>query len=223
MERHWFRTIIGSSVLGLWAACAPGCAHAPVPLPPEGSLSRAEAAPGAQVMTNAAPREYVLQAGDEIDLQVYREPDMSGTFKISPSGEIRHSLIGTVPLVGKTLEEAEAYITKKLGKDYLVNPRVVIKLLSTQSSQIVVMGEVEKPGVYPLPPGEPMTLLQAIAVAGGFTELASPDRVRIVRRLEDGRQTTLKVRVSDLLGGKGRQQDLPLEPNDVIMVPEVVF
>ena len=100
---------------------------------------------------------------------------------------------------------------------------MVIKLLSTQSSQIVVMGEVEKPGVYPLPPGEPMTLLQAIAVAGGFTELASPDRVRIVRRLEDGSQTTLKVRVSDLLGGKGRQQDLSLEPNDVIMVPEVVF
>lgn len=223
MERNWFRTIAGLSMLGFLAVYAPGCAHAPVLLPPDGSLAHTKAAPGAPSTTNAAPREYILQAGDEIDLQVYREPDMSGTFKINPSGEIRHSLIGAVPMAGKTVEEAEAYITKKLGRDYLVNPRVVVKLLSTQSSQIVIMGEVEKPGVYPLPPGEPMTLLQAIAVAGGFTELASPDRVRIVRRLEDGRQTTLKIRVSDLLGGTGRQQDLPLEPNDVIMVPEVVF
>ena len=67
-----------------------------------------------------------------------------------------------------------------------------------------------------------MTLLQAIAGAGGFTDLASPDRVRIVRRDADGKQTTLRVRVSNLLGG-GKQEDIPLEPDDVIMVPEVVF
>ena len=68
-----------------------------------------------------------------------------------------------------------------------------------------------------------MTLLQAIAGAGGFTDLASPDRVRIVRKMPNGRQTTLKIRVSDLLDGRGKQQDVPLEPNDVVMVPEVFF
>lgn len=167
--------------------------------------------------------ESVLQVGDEIDIQVYREPELSGTFKISAAGEIRHSLAGSIPMAGKTVEEAEAFFTRKLAKDYLVDPRVIVKLLSTQSSQIVLMGEVEKPGVYPLPFGETMTLLQAIAGAGGFTELASPDRVRIVRRMPDGHQTTLKIRVSDLLGGKGKQRDISLEPNDVIMVPEVLF
>ena len=126
-------------------------------------------------------------------------------------------------MAGKTVEEAEADFTQRLAKDYLVNPRVIVRLASTQSSQVVVLGEVAKPGVYPLPFGEKMTLLQAIAGAGGFTELASPDRVSLVRRRPDGGQTTLKIRVSDLLGGKGKQPDVPLEPNDVIMVPQVFF
>ncbi|MGD9781859.1 MAG: polysaccharide biosynthesis/export family protein [Kiritimatiellia bacterium] len=203
-----------------------GCAH------PSVSLSRAgPSAKGANPGTAGKPKAisaaasanaYALQVGDEIDIQVYREPELSGAFKISPAGEIRHPLLGSVSLAGRTVDEAEAFFTQKLAKDYLVNPRVIVKLLATQSSQIVLMGEVKKPGVYPLPFGGTTTLLQAIAGAGGFTELASPDRVRIVRRLPDGRQTTLKFRVSDLLKG-GKQQDVPLEPNDVIMVPEVVF
>ena len=167
---------------------------------------------------------YVLQAGDEIDIQVYREPELSGTFRLNPAGEIRHSLAGAIPLAGMTIREAEADFTKRLGKDYLVNPRVIIKMVAAQSSQIVLLGEVKNPGVYPLPFGESTTLLQAIANAGGFTDLASPDRVRIVRRSATGGEpTTLRVRVSELLGGKGKQQDVPLQPNDVIMVPEVVF
>ena len=171
----------------------------------------------------AAPVEYRLQAGDEIDLQIYREPDLSGTFKLDPAGDVRHSLAGAIPLAGKTVAEAETFIAEKLEQDYLVNPRVIVKLLTTQSSQVTVLGEVKAPGVYPLPFGGTTTLLQAIAGAGGFTDLASPDRVRIVRKLPDGRQTTLKIRVSDLLDGKGKQQDVPLEPNDVVMVPEVFF
>ena len=191
----------------------------PAETPPPAAVRADDAAP------DAAPANgtHVLQAGDEIDVQVYREPELSGLFKLSAAGEIRHSLIGVVPLAGQTVEAAEADITRRLAKDYLVNPRVIVKLAATQGSQVVVLGEVKKPGVYPLPFGEKMTLLQAIAGAGGFTDLASPDRVSLVRRLPDGGQTTLKIRVSDLLGGKGKQPDVPLEPNDVIMIPQVFF
>jgi protein involved in polysaccharide export with SLBB domain len=200
-----------------------GCFHLNAALPPDGSLRSGKGGAKPKDVAFASSGECVLQVGDEIDIQVYREPELSGTFRINPSGEIRHSLAGTISMAGKTLEEAETYFAKCLAKDYLVNPRVIIKLLSTQSSQIVLLGEVKKPGVYPLPFGESTTLLQAIAGAGGFTDIASPDRVRIVRKTRDGHQTTLRVRVSDLLGGKGREQDVALEPNDVIMVPEVVF
>ena len=166
---------------------------------------------------------HILQPNDEIDIQIYREPDLSGLFKLGLNGEIRHPLLGAVPMAGKTLEAAERDFTRRLNKDYLVNPRVIFRLASTQSSQIVVLGEVKKPGVYPLEVGETMTLLQAIAGAGGFTDLASPDRISLVRRLPDGGQTTMKIRVSDLLSKRRKQPDLPLEPNDVIMVPQVCF
>lgn len=220
-KRGWF----GAAILAGIVAGA-GCAHPAVSLPRADALGQGagngtagnSAADSAVVPTS----EHVLEAGDELDIQVYREPELSGTFKISPAGEIRHPLLGAVPLAGKTVEGAEAFFTQKLAKDYLVNPRVIVKLQATRGSQIVLMGEVKNPGVYPLPFGGTMTLLQAIAGAGGFTELASPDRVRLVRRMPDGRQTTLKFRVSDLLKG-GKQRDIPLEPNDVIMVPEVVF
>ena len=199
-------------------------ASRPPAVEPEEAPPPAEIRAGS-VASAAAPANgtHVLQAGDEIDVQVYREPELSGLFKLSAAGEIRHSLIGVVPLAGQTVEAAEADITWRLAKDYLVNPRVIVKLAATQGSQVVVLGEVKKPGVYPLPFGEKMTLLQASAGAGGFTDLASPDRVSLVRRLPDGGQTTLKIRVSDLLGGKGKQPDVPLEPNDVIMIPQVFF
>jgi polysaccharide export outer membrane protein len=215
---RWNRFV--RAVLFFAGACLGfGCAHPQPMLPSDGILrSGRESIPVAPVSSG-----YVLQSGDEIDIQVYREPDLSGLFRIDPSGEIRHSLMGVIPLSGKTLTEAEAFLTRHLAEDYLVNPRVILKMVSSQRAQVVVLGEVIKPGVYPLPFGEPMTLLQAIAGAGGFTALASPDRVRIVRRSKDGKQTTLAVRVSDLLKGRGKQKDIPLEPNDVITVPEVVF
>ncbi len=203
--------------LGL-AGMSAGCAH-----PPAAAQPRAQPAPAAPPAAAGIPPEYLLQPGDEIDIQVYREPELSGVFQISPEGEIRHPLLGTVLLDRQTVKEAEAALTARLAKDYLVNPRVILKMVSTQSSQIVLLGEVKKPGVYPLPFGSSMTLLQAIAGAGGFTELASPDRVRIVRRTPDGHQDTLRIRVSDLLRSRDGEKDVPLEPNDVITVDQVLF
>jgi protein involved in polysaccharide export with SLBB domain len=206
-------------LLGVMAVMCAGCFSPGGPPLPEGMLREGGEMPAVK---SPSADEYVLQPGDEVEVQVYREPELSGSFQLKSSGQIRHPLIGSVGLAGKTVKKAEAYFTKRLADGYLVRPRVIIKLVSTQSSQIVLLGEVKEPGVYPLPVGEQMTLLQAIAGAGGFTELASPDRVRIVRKGKDGKQTTLRVRVSNLLGG-GRQKDIPLKPNDVIMVPEVVF
>ncbi len=210
---------LGFLLLGIGMGLSIGCSTPNGPFPPGGALSETLALSDA---SDPAADEYELQAGDEIDIQVYREPELSGTFQVKSSGQIRHPLVGSVKVEGKTVKEAEVYFTKRLAKDYLVNPRVIIKMVSTQSSQIVLLGEVKEPGVYPLPFDGGMTLLQAIAGAGGFTELASPDRVRIVRKGPDGKRTTQRVRVSNLLGG-GKQEDIPLEPNDVIMVPEVVF
>ncbi len=164
--------------------------------------------------------EYRLQVGDQVEVQVYREPQLSGAFKLDADGLIRHPLCGSFKASELTIEEAEARLTSLLGEKYLVNPKVIISILSAQSSHVVLLGEVVSPGVHPVPFGESVTLLQVIAGAGGFTGLASVNRVTITRTV-DGKEKSIRVRVSNFISGK--EPDVQLKPNDVIMVPQVVF
>lgn len=163
---------------------------------------------------------YRLQSGDQLDLQIYREPQLSGIFRVDEHGFIRHPLCGPVEFSGLTLKEAEMRFEKVLGDKYLVNPNVILSIESAQSSHVVLLGEVANPGVHPVPFGESITLLQAIAEAGGFTDLASVDRVTVTRTI-DGKETSVRARVSRMISGK--EPDMKLQSNDVIMVPQVIF
>lgn len=161
-----------------------------------------------------------VQPGDEISVEVFREPDFSGTFRVNQDGLIRHPLMGSLQLEGLTAKEVEDKITADLAARFLVDPRVVVTLAHEQQSRIVLLGEVKRPGVYDYPVGESLTLLEAIAKAGGFTDLASVDRVRLVRS-SNGDSESIRIRISRVLSG--REQDVELQPNDVITVPEVRF
>ena len=168
----------------------------------------------------ASSNAYHLHSGDQVDVQVYREPQLSGEFQIDAYGMIRHPLCGSFPAAGLTIAEAEERLKELLGEKYLVNPSVIISIVSAQSSHVVILGEVQSPGVHPIPFGETMTLLQAIAGVGGFTDLASVNRVTVTRTV-DGKEKSVRVRVPRLISGQ--EPDFKLKPNDVIMVPEVVF
>lgn len=194
-----------------------GCRHAGVVA--ETKLSAPEGVIEAKGEQSAP---YLLQAGDEVNIQVFREPELSGKFLLSADGGIRHSLLGNVHLGGLSLMDAEAQMTSLLAENYLVSPSVMVSMESTRRDQVLLLGEVKKPGSYPMLSGERLTLIGAIAGAGGFTDLASPNRVRIVR-LVDGHPSTLRVRVADVMEGKGKERDIVLAPNDVITVPEVWF
>ena len=167
-----------------------------------------------------SPEDYRLQPGDEVALSVYREPQLSGKFQVDASGLIRHPLCGSFPVSGLTVEEAEDLVTDLLSEKYLVNPKVMLSIVFAQGSNIVILGEVETPGVHPVSFGQSITLLQLIAETGGFTDLASVNRVTITRTV-DGKEKSIRVRVSNLISGK--EPDIQLMPNDVIMVPQVVF
>lgn len=166
------------------------------------------------------PEVYRLRPGDVITLQVYREPQVSGRFTLDASGNIRHPLCGVLSAAGLTIEEMEAHFTEILGEKFLVNPIVVASVVSSRSSQVVVLGEVARIGSVSVPFGGSLTLLQAIAEAGGFTGLASKDRVTITRTV-NGKETSIRVRVSKLISGQ--KPDFELKPNDVIMVPQILF
>ncbi len=120
---------------------------------------------------------YVLGAGDQIEILVFNEPNLSIKLMINNSGKISYPLIGQLQLAGKTPEQVANDIRNKLKNGYLKNPMVTVRMLSFRD--FYVSGEVKTPGGYEYRPG--LTLEQAVAIAGGFTDRADRDDVAIRR------------------------------------------
>jgi polysaccharide export outer membrane protein len=165
---------------------------------------------------------YKVQTGDLIAIDVYKEPDISSNFEVDAKGCINHPLLGVVHIEGLTLEEVDKKIHDLLAKDYIVKPLVSVSVASSSGRPVMVFGEVRRPGSYELLAGKQHTLLQIIAQAGGFSNIAARDRVRIVRVI-DGKKHTIKVKTSDLLRGRNGVRDINLMPGDVVTVPESIF
>lgn len=120
---------------------------------------------------------YVLGAGDKVEIKVFGQPDLEVTALLGNSGEINYPFLGKVKLAGLNTSEVENVITKGLRPDYLVNPNVYVQVV--QYRPFYIHGEVENPGAYPYQPA--MTVNQAIALAGGLTERASIEKIYIFK------------------------------------------
>jgi len=154
------------------ATLAPGFALAqPAPTAP---LDRGPAQ-GAVATT-----DYVLGAGDRVAVTVFRHTDLSGEFEVDHGGNIGLPLVGQIPAAGRTAPQVAAAITARLQPDYLKNPRVSVQVLSYRPFYII--GEVKTPGSYPYVSG--LTVLQAVALAGGYTYRAREDKL-LIQRADD--------------------------------------
>ena len=122
-------------------------------------------------------QNYILGAGDKIEIKVFGQPDLDVTSLLGNSGEINYPFLGKVKLVGLTVSQVEQTISKGLQPDYLVNPNVYAQVVDYRP--FYIHGEVKKPGGYPYQPA--MTVNQAIALAGGLTERASVDKIFIFK------------------------------------------
>jgi len=165
---------------------------------------------------------YLVNSGDVLTVEVYKEPDISRAFEVGADGAINHPLLGRVDVMGLSVAEVELRLRDLLEADYLVDPRVSVSIASSTGRPIMIFGEVRSPGAYEMQAGRRATLLQVIARAGGFTDIAARDRVLIVR-LVDGKEQTIKVRVTDLFKGRDGITDIDLRAGDVITVPETLF
>lgn len=152
-------------------------------------------------------KAYTLGAGDKLRITVYNEPDLSGEFEVSGQGSISVPLLGQVQVVGKTTAEAQAILTQKYGKDYLVNPSVSIEVLNYRP--FFIIGEVNHPGSYPYVNG--MTVINAVALAGGYTPRADHDAIKI----KHSNQTTEQE--------QSAKEDTTVQPGDVIEIAERFF
>lgn len=157
-------------------------------------------------VTAGTPR-YQLGSGDQIRVTVYGEEDLSGEFELDGNGTIAMPLIGAVEIGNRILSDAENQIAAQLADGYLVNPRVSIEVLNYRP--FYILGEVKEPGSYPYVSG--MTILNAVALASGFTYRASESKIEVTRRV-NGVEQKFRIEVT-----------AQVLPGDIIRVPERFF
>ncbi len=150
-----------------------------------------------------------------LEILVFQAPELTQTVQVGPTGQINLPLIGAVQAAGRTGPEVEAEIASRLRAKYLKNPQVNVYIKEFNSQKITVEGAVKKPGLYPIT-GQ-MSLLQAIALSGGFDDVASARKVTIFRTT-GGRATTARYDVSKIKAGRAR--DPNVQSGDIISVGE---
>ncbi len=206
-------------ILGL--AFAAGCASAPsqsTQVTPNKLLTQDVTSALRQVRSS---QSYVLQPGDLLDIQVYMEDDMNRVLRLSGSGTLTFPLVGNVKLAGLTLEQAEQRLAARL-KEYIRQPQVSMLVKEYGNKTVYVLGQVSRPAAIQIPPEKPLTVLEAITSVGGFTDIANTSKVRVLR-VEDGKQKSIDVDVSQITKQGNKNMDIVLQPGDVIFVPQSMF
>lgn len=168
----------------------------------------------------AARRDYELQPGDVLRLQVFQEPDLERETRISQEGDISLPLIGKVAVKGRTLAQTEQLVRELYDRDFLVNPQVTIVVIKYQVRTVNVLGMVNQPQSVEYPPEQDLTLLDAISRAGGFNRLADRRRVRLTRTHPDGRVENFVINTDELTSGTSAKAWVLLR-DDVVFVPEI--
>lgn len=162
-------------------------------------------------------QKIVLGDGDVIDVRVYREPDLGGIYRVTRE-KVDFPLIGAVELHGRDVTAVAEEVRARYEKDYLKNAQVSVFLKEHNSRKVHVTGQVVKPGSFAFEAG--MTVIQAVANAGGLGKLAASNDVKITR-VVNGEQKTEIVRVGDIQ--RGNAPDYALAPGDIVFVPEAIF
>lgn len=177
----------------------------------------------ALLLANTAPffaeekLSYTIGPGDVMEISVWQHPELDRMVTVRPDGKISFSLIGDVNTTGLTPAELDGVITRRLS-EYVQNPEVtvIVSGVSIRSMQILILGQVARPGAYPM--GESITVLEAIAKAGSYTESAGLRSVTVTRKSRGGHEV-IKVNLEKVIVEGDRSKDIVLEPGDVVYLP----
>lgn len=203
----WVRKSIGAYMaLGLAVTFVPACTEIPREVLDE--------------VNRPLVKDFLLGPEDVVEVTVWRNQDLSRTVIVRPDGMISLPLIGDVQASGLTAAQVGERISKRLT-EYKENPSVSVSVKEINSYYIYVVGEVTRPGKYPLK--SYATVLQGVSLAGGFTQYASKNKMAVMRLARnsagDDRQIRIPVRYDDLVMGKGEVGNFRLLSGDTIVVP----
>lgn len=159
---------------------------------------------------------YVIGAEDQLMINVWKEPEMSRAVPVRPDGMISIPLLGDVKASGYTPLQLQDQITTQLKK-FISDPQVTVIVTEVHSLTFNIVGEVQKPGYYPLT--RRMTVLDSIALAGGFRDFAKTKGIYVLRTAADGKQLRLPFNYKSVIKGNNPQENIELQPRDTVVVP----
>jgi polysaccharide export outer membrane protein len=162
------------------------------------------------------PNSLVIGPEDVLVIDVWKEPELSRTFPVRPDGKISLPLIGDIAASGLTPKQLQQEISNKL-QTYMNDPEVTVIVQEVKSRRFNILGQVLRPGSYQLMPS--MTVIDAIALAGGLRDFAKRKAIYVLRRTPDGSETRIPFNYTSAIKGAGPAQNVPLNSLDTIIVP----
>ncbi|HTB92023.1 MAG TPA: polysaccharide biosynthesis/export family protein [Candidatus Sulfotelmatobacter sp.] len=190
--------------------CVPlACAQTPPAQQPDTSQK-----PSA-VTSAAVDADYKIGPQDVLRIDVWKEPDISRTIPVRPDGKVSLPLLNDVQAAGLTAMQLAGSLRENLSK-YLTSPQVTVTVTEINSRRVYITGEVTHVGAIPLLPN--MTVLQALSSAGGFTQFAKVKNIYVLRT-ENGKQVKHPFNYKEVVKGNLAEQNILLQPGDVIVVP----
>jgi polysaccharide biosynthesis/export protein len=159
----------------------------------------------------------VVGPHDLLDILVFDAPELSRSARVSAGGEIALPLLGVIPVSGLTSAEVAEELERRLADSYMTSPHVTVQVTESPNRHVYVFGEVNRPGALQMNARDRLTVLQAVAMGGGTAPLAARSRAVVIRPEAGGGRLHIPVNLDQLV--KGRTEDLPLLPNDVLFVP----
>lgn len=210
------KTLIVTVLSGFIVAAAASAQSSAGAAQPVGTRGSTAALPAVASPASGTPlsADYRLGTGDKLRIEVYKDDRLSQSLQIRPDGKITLPLVGDVPAAGRTSTELRDAIGAAL-KDYITNPVVTVIVVESAPQVVYVTGEVNKPGALTIVTGR-MSIVQAIAMAGGFTDFAKRKDVLVMRKGEKGMET-LHFNYKQSLGEK-QGEPLQLQPGDTVIV-----
>lgn len=209
--------IIGSSVISGRAQTTTNQSAAVNPTEAPNAATQ-PAAPDAKAprVADVNPNTYLIGPEDMLSVNVWKEPEVSQKLPVRPDGMISLPLIGEVKAAGLTPAQLEEAITMPLKK-YMSEPQVTVIVTEVRSKTFNIIGQVAKPGYYPL--DRQLTVLDAIALAGGFRDFAKTKKIYVLRTDTSGKQERLAFNYKDVIKGQNTQENVELKPRDTVVVP----
>jgi polysaccharide biosynthesis/export protein len=177
---------------------------------------------GAQQPADAPSSEYLIGPGDSLQIFVFSHPELSVTVPVRPDGRVTTPLIEDLEAVGKTPTQLAREMEQSLS-EFIRTPKVNViplEFVGTFGNQIRVLGQATKPQA--LPYRDKMTLLDVMTEVGGLTKFAAGNRARVVRTV-NGETKEIRVRLQDLLNRGKMKENMPMQPGDVVIIPEAIF